>query len=243
MEKVLYEELRPAEFEARISEAPIAYLPLGTLEWHGLHLPLGSDGLQSQGLFIDLAREAGGVVLPMLYVAPDLTREFEGTTYIGMDFYGRPEGQKPRRMPGSAYYIPEDLFISLLDALLGNLKRAGIQIVVAHGHGPSNRVWREHRSEWEKKHGLQLLTVESEKGAPPFQSDHAAANESSIMIHYHPDLVDLSVLDQDPDKLPEAVLGDDPRYHASAEFGDTIVRSAFVFMSQKLKDLVRALSE
>ncbi|MCJ7647381.1 MAG: creatininase family protein, partial [Candidatus Lokiarchaeota archaeon] len=55
-EKVLYVELNPQEFKQRISEAPIAYLPLGTLEWHGRHMPLGADGLISSGFFIELAR-------------------------------------------------------------------------------------------------------------------------------------------------------------------------------------------
>ncbi len=47
-EKVLYEELCPAEFQERLQACPVAYLPLGTLEWHGPHLPLGADGIQSQ---------------------------------------------------------------------------------------------------------------------------------------------------------------------------------------------------
>jgi len=47
-EKVLYQELTPDEFTHRLAECPVAYLPLGTLEWHSTHLPLGSDGLQSK---------------------------------------------------------------------------------------------------------------------------------------------------------------------------------------------------
>ena len=62
--KVLYEELRPEEFIERINNFPVAYLPLGTLEWHGMHLPLGADGLQSKGVFKRLADEIGGIVLP-----------------------------------------------------------------------------------------------------------------------------------------------------------------------------------
>ena len=42
---VEYIKLTPTDFRIRIAEAPIAYLPLGTLEWHGEHLPLGSDGI------------------------------------------------------------------------------------------------------------------------------------------------------------------------------------------------------
>jgi len=41
---VFYSELTPQEFRERLAQAPIAYLPLGTLEWHGEHLPLGADG-------------------------------------------------------------------------------------------------------------------------------------------------------------------------------------------------------
>jgi len=42
-----------------------------TLEWHGEHLPLGADGLQSQGLFVELARKCGGIVLPILFLCAD----------------------------------------------------------------------------------------------------------------------------------------------------------------------------
>ena len=53
MKKVLYEELLPEEFVQRMLEMPVAYLPLGTLEWHGPHMPLEADGIQSKELFQD----------------------------------------------------------------------------------------------------------------------------------------------------------------------------------------------
>lgn len=40
MKKVLYEELLPEEFVQKMQEMPVAYLPLGTLEWHGPHMLL-----------------------------------------------------------------------------------------------------------------------------------------------------------------------------------------------------------
>ena len=49
MTRVRYQNLTPEEFRARLRERPIAYLPLGTLEWHGEHLPLGADALISEG--------------------------------------------------------------------------------------------------------------------------------------------------------------------------------------------------
>ena len=78
MQEVLYERLTPSEFQDRLKKAPIAYLPLGTLEWHGAHLPLGSDSLQSQAFFIKLARLAGGIVLPPLFLGPDEAKEIDG---------------------------------------------------------------------------------------------------------------------------------------------------------------------
>ena len=241
MQKLRYIDLLPDEFEAKVAEAPIAYLPLGTLEWHGAHLPLGSDGMQSEGLFLDLAEAVGGVVLPMLFVAPDLTSEYNGVTYIGMDFYGRPQNESPRQMPGSAYWIPSPLFEQLLHQILLNLKRAGFMIVVAHGHGPSMRAWRDHTDEWSTETGLILMTAGSKEDRIGFQSDHAAANETSIMMHYHPDLVDLKKLDPDPSVFPEAILGADPRSHASPSFGDEIVKETSSRMIRELKALLAGL--
>ena len=57
MKKVLYEELLPEEYVQKIKEMPVAYLPLGTLEWHGPHMPLGADGIQSKELFVRVAEK------------------------------------------------------------------------------------------------------------------------------------------------------------------------------------------
>lgn len=85
MKKVLYEELLPEECVQRIKEIPVAYLPLGTLEWHGPHMPLGADGIQSKELFVRVAEKVGGVVLPMLFMGPDRLFDDRGTVFYGMD--------------------------------------------------------------------------------------------------------------------------------------------------------------
>ena len=35
--KVKYEEMLPHEMEAAVAEFPVAYVPFGSLEWHGKH--------------------------------------------------------------------------------------------------------------------------------------------------------------------------------------------------------------
>ena len=39
------EFLRPRQFVALRDECPVLYVPLGTIEWHGRHMPLGNDAL------------------------------------------------------------------------------------------------------------------------------------------------------------------------------------------------------
>ena len=64
---VQYERLSPAQIVARRENCPVAYLPIGTLEWHGEHNPVGLDGLKIHALLIACAEEIGGLVLPPLY--------------------------------------------------------------------------------------------------------------------------------------------------------------------------------
>ena len=230
-DRVTYLELTPDEFRKRLAAAPIAYLPLGTLEWHGEHLPLGSDALQSQGFFRHLAREVGGIVLPPLFLGPDLHEEVEGKDYYGMDFYHRPGGGH-RQLDGSAYWVSSDLFVAMLESILRLLARAGFRIVVGHGHGPSTRTFLERAPEWQDRFGLRLLTCwrteetdwHAEDDGLGIQTDHAGANETSLMLALHPELVRMERLPEDPDEWPEAVLGKDPRAHASAEVGWQAIR-------------------
>jgi creatinine amidohydrolase len=226
-ERVMYAELTPMEFRERLRQAPIAYLPLGTLEWHGEHLPLGSDGLQSQGFFVHLAHEVGGVVLPMLFVGPDSRVVVQGREFYGMDNHGF-EGESPHQLDGSAYWVEEGLFRQLLNAIFAQLARAGFRIVVAHGHGPSTKEFWRNAPQWSEKYGLVMLHCWREPVADEddlgIQTDHAAANETSLMMALHPELVRMSELPKDPDKWPVAISGKDPRTSASSARGHEAIR-------------------
>jgi len=69
LKKVKYEEMFPHEIEEIMRETPVAYLPLGTLEWHGLHLALGNDAVKAYELCLRVASKAGGIVVPPTYWA------------------------------------------------------------------------------------------------------------------------------------------------------------------------------
>lgn len=220
MERVLYAELTPRQFRQRIAEAPVAYLPLGTLEWHGEHLPLGADGIQSEGFLVELARRVGGIVLPMLFVAPDYRQEVGEREFYGMDVYGF-LGAEPRQLDGSAYWVDDEFFEHLLDRIMRQLKRAGFRIVVGHGHAPSTQAFVGKVEEWERELGLKCFICwrEDESDGLGIQTDHAAANETSLVMALRPELVEMDNLDPNPDVFPTAVDGEDPRTTASPERG------------------------
>ena len=65
--EVRYNMLRPAQIVARRNACPVVYIPIGTLEWHGVHNPVGADTLQAEGLALMCAQKGGGLVFPPLY--------------------------------------------------------------------------------------------------------------------------------------------------------------------------------
>ena len=247
--KVLYEELLPYEFLEHIKEAPIAYLPLGTLEWHGEHMPLGSDGIQSQELFIRLAKRVGGVVLPKLFLGPDFAKIVDGQKLIGMDFYEGPESKRSypdQILPGSAYYIKDDLYRAIIFSIAEQLARAGIRILVAHGHGPSSNQFRMFGQELLEQYGLYSYNCffdeyGGNKRELGFQVDHGSSNETSIVMACRPELVDMSRITAPRGRTPLGLAGIDPREAASAEIGEkafayTIDRMEKV-LNEKLEEL------
>jgi len=209
--KVRFAELRPHEFRKRLAERPIAYLPLGTLEWHGEHLPLGADAIQSEGLMIECARRLGGIVMPPIHLGPDRAKLMDGgKMLVGMDYAD--STTPPRQLDGSCYWIPMGLHLLIVDAILAQLKRAGFRAVFADGHGPSRWSWVENIADREARLGLRLFGVTREvAGKWRSQMDHAGGNETSLVMHLRPELVDLSRLPQSRAEWPQGVGGGDPR--------------------------------
>jgi creatinine amidohydrolase len=62
-----FELLLPWQLRDIVATSPIAYVPIGTFEWHCEHLPIGLDALTAHGLCLRAAAKTGGVVLPALH--------------------------------------------------------------------------------------------------------------------------------------------------------------------------------
>lgn len=233
MEKVRYAELLPDEFRARLAQCPLAYLPLGTLEWHGEHLPLGADAIQSEELMVRCARRFGGIVMPPIHLGPDRAKPAEdGSMLVGMDYA---ETTTPaRRLDGSCYWTSQGLHLQIVDAILEQLKRAGFRAVFADGHGPSRWSWVANIPEREARYGMRLLGVTKEVAQHwKSQMDHAARNETSLMLHYRPDLVDLSRLPESKEDTLQGVGGEDPR-DATPAHGEECAEASVALVGELL---------
>ncbi|MCX7598885.1 MAG: creatininase family protein, partial [Armatimonadetes bacterium] len=62
-----YEEPRPGEIDAVLSQAPIACLPWGLLDLHGPQNPIGLDALKAHALCLMAAERTGGLVWPPIF--------------------------------------------------------------------------------------------------------------------------------------------------------------------------------
>jgi creatinine amidohydrolase len=233
-EPVCYAELRPHQFRERLQKRPIAYLPLGTLEWHGEHLPLGSDAVISEGLMVECARRFGGIVMPPVHLGPDrASRQSDGSALIGMDTAERVTDPH-RRLDGSCYWVSQGMFLQLIDAILAQLQRAGFHAVFADGHGPSRSSWVANLEEREQRFGLKLLGVTAQVQEQwRSQMDHAARNETSLVMALRPELADLSRLDADREVWPQGVGGQDPR-DATADEGRQLLDATIPIVGQLL---------
>jgi len=236
-EKVHYGTLLPHEFQQRLDDRPVAYLPIGTLEWHGPHNALGADYIQSGALFERAAKRFGGIVFPPIWVAPDHNDPLPaGPPLTRIDI----AEEKPRheRSTGNCFWVPQALFLALVEATLAQAAAAGFKCVVADGHGPSRRSFALCADAWEEQFGIALVSVT--RDLPEVwrsQLDHAGRNETSIMLAVAPDLVDMSTLSEDRAEWPPGVAGEDPR-DATADYGEECIEASLTALGRRLDEIV-----
>jgi creatinine amidohydrolase len=203
--EVRLEHLRPREVEAAMKACPTLYMPIGTIEWHGVHNVVGLDAVKAHHLCVRAAQQGGGLVAPALYGGVG-----------GLDephtFIMEPEND-----------IHSALLRSWLDRLCREAVRQGFKaIIILTGHygAAQQMVVRGTAVQASRALGIPVL------GTPEYilaldagyMGDHAAWGETSLMMHLDPTSVDLTRLGEPPH---QGVGGRDPR-EATAEEGRRI---------------------
>ncbi len=211
----LYERLRPGQIDEILAESPIAYLPWGSLEWHGPHNPIGLDALKVWHLAQMAAQRTGGVVWPPIFAG-----------YMTM---------KPHAGFKKTIEVPAEVIMGLANAYLDELADEGFKLaVIVMGHYGAEHVkalthvaenWPKVRA---KGRDMKVWAFPEYKvrpeGATP-SGDHAGLYETSLMMFFDADLVDLSTLPAEGEvtgiEAGFGIGGEDPR-QATAELGRRI---------------------
>ena len=227
--EVRLERLRPDGIAAALARAPIAWIPLGALEFHADHLPNGTDGFTGHRLLVAAAERIGGVVLPWSYLTL-------GTLAL----------------PWSFRYDPE-LVAGVIRQTLWQLPALGVRLAVVHtGHGPLDlnhlikRVCAEVEGEvlGLRAMGLCYLELNAALGTGlgtdwPVAVDHGSTMETSWMAALEPDLVDTGRLPDDPEATIAGVYGPNPRFTADAARGAAQIEAAAALLAERAAALLR----
>ena len=197
---VFMNELSWVDYQQRVErDSPTILLPVGALEQHGPHLPLGTDALLSTAVAADAARRVGGLVAPAL----------------SYGYKSQPKCGGGNHFCGTTSVDAATLIGSVRDAVREFARHGVKRLVLVNGHyenqwfliegidlglrdlGPGASMEVVRLEYWDFLTEKTLAAVFPD-GFPGFALEHAAVLETSMMLHYHPSLVRVDLIPSDP---------------------------------------------
>lgn len=188
------------DYEARLQrEQPVIFLPVGALEQHGPHLPLGTDAMLATAVAADTAAMIGGLVAPAL----------------SYGYKSQPKCGGGQHFCGTTSVDAATLIGSVRDAVREFARHGVTKLVFVNGHyenqwfliegidlglrdlGPQTTLQVVRLEYWDLLTEQTLAAVFPD-GFPGFALEHAAVIETSLMLHYHPTLVRQDLIPGDP---------------------------------------------
>ena len=192
---VAVDRLSWVQFRDRVASGAIVIVPVGALEQHGHHLPLGVDAILATAIAERVARRVDGIVAPTItygYKSQPRTGggdAFPGTT--GLDAatlvslvrdvlrqFGRHGAGRLAVVDG--HYENELFLTEAIELALRDLRAEGIDDV---------RVVKLRYFEEVPEATIELLWPD---GYPGMALEHAALMETSMMLHVAPEAVRLA---------------------------------------------------
>jgi creatinine amidohydrolase len=171
-------DLDSRSFERRLASNPLVIVPVGALEAHGPHLPLGADQIQAEATADELADRVDALVAPTVpYGSAPGARRFPGTVSLTMS---QLEGH--------------------VTGVLSELARTGVRrLLVLSGHAERGHMaaLREAADETMRMHPTVRVVVLSDydfvyelRGREaPITDGHAGLLETSRVLAVAPDKV------------------------------------------------------
>ncbi|HTH77301.1 MAG TPA: creatininase [Trinickia sp.] len=197
MNHVRMDNISWVEYARRVDEGTVIFLPCGATEQHGPHLPLGTDALLASAISEDVAREVGGIVAPA----------------ISYGYKSQPRSGGGQHFCGTTSVDGATLSGLIRDAVREFHRHGVRRLVIVVGHFENQWFVTEGielaMRDIGERNGMEVMRVEHwefcrkdtldavfPNGFPGIALEHAAVIETSMMLHYHPELVSL-------DRIPE----------------------------------------
>lgn len=177
-----WDELIAADWPKAMQQSGgVCILPIGILEKHGPHAPIGSDLIHVREWAARATRKEYAVVFPDYY-------------------YG--QINEARHQPGT-FSLPPGVVWDLLDATCEEIARNGFKkIVIINGHGGNpNLLQYFAQTQLDKRRDYAVFfftpgrdsaynaTVLKTRKSDPAGDQHAGENETSTLLYLRPDLV------------------------------------------------------
>ncbi|MGQ9462261.1 MAG: creatininase family protein [Candidatus Fervidibacter sp.] len=224
-----YELMRPDEINSVLQTTPVAYIPWGSLEWHGVQNCIGLDALKAHAICVDAAKRTGGVVLPPVFAGFHTMKPYRGFKHT--------------------IEISAETIQRLLREYLEQLCDEGFKVIVVfmgHYGKPHVDAIMQVCEEFNADHpnttvlAFPEYLVAVDDGV---RGDHAGAYETSLMLHYYPETVDLTTL---PTGRPltveeDGIGGEDPREKSSQQYGRWLAERIVQRLVERVQEALRKI--
>jgi len=177
---IKYEELRAPDFTHAVDKSgSTCLIPIGVLEKHGPHMPLGTDMLDVREIALSAAKKEYTIVFPEYYFSQIL---------------------EAKHQPGTIAYSPQ-LIWNILQETCDELARNGIKkIILVNGHGGNNSFLAYFcQAQLDKRKDYFVVLFREGIGSEVAEKvkklrktttgGHAGEIETSMMLVSRPDLV------------------------------------------------------
>lgn len=199
-----FEELLPHEIRALTKGPSVAFLPIGSMEWHGPHMAMGMDTAHAYAVALGLAQALDGVVLPPLYIGTEQPRTPEALKKVGFSGQESVVGMDFPANSIRSMYWPEDLFSAIVSQQARFLIGMGFRTVVfVNGHGADNQIAALNKiaASLSGETGVRVIAQFILSDACGVGIGHAGLLETAVMQALVPQGVDLTKLPPKPEKL------------------------------------------
>jgi len=215
-----YGELKPAELARVVRDVGVAILPIGSLAWHGSHLPYGVDGFLAESFAEKLADRVNGVLLPTFYSSMTTIPEERSLA------------------------VRSEIFRGLIYDLLNGLKQSGFRTVcIVTGHHAEGHLVELYEAATAFI-GAELYVI----AAAPLEViedesllDHGGRWETAQLMALRPELVDVATLDGQLTPKKSGVIGEDPRCAKAEEAAALTNRALDVWANWVQQPDIRAI--